>query len=527
MGGVTGKALISAVAAIACASASTLPAAAQTSKEDGSRYVQCDGMPNNMTAGETAARLLGAVTLLALFAPAPEAADPDKRKFGAEGVAVCTGLLEGDGREGNPERRLGLILARAVHHIEAKDYDAALSDVALARSETMAAGLMADPYFARSRGRAFDRLESEILLRKGDPVAAQVKGFETVPSIGFSITRLLGISDLHEWNREAVAGEDAYYARMTKLWPQLAFGKASRLEELGQFSEAAAVRDALVALDVSSTDDLRSSAILAQAALTHRLTGNAERATELAAAARANVAARKAAGKPETSESGIVEVLDLLMIVETADKGDLAAARRLFSARSQWVDASFGAVIEVNRRLRAGATPDELIGGLAKSPQTLWEERRDTGAATHFQKDGDNKTLFGMLPPLVPAAAYESMSKQVWNTAKSKLLIPADKKAKTPPKYELLWQYAANPQVAYEAYALHAALLAKSRGHKGFMIQPLLTENLFAARIRTGNPGDAGLPNEFYNDAETVIAELSPMIPSPEMLKARRAARNR
>jgi hypothetical protein len=51
----------------------------ETKKEEGSLYLQCDGNPNNMTAGESAARLLGAVTLLGLVAPPPESADASKR----------------------------------------------------------------------------------------------------------------------------------------------------------------------------------------------------------------------------------------------------------------------------------------------------------------------------------------------------------------------------------------------------------------------------------------------------------------
>ena len=82
---------------VAIAIAAMLPvqsaiAAPADEPKAGSLYLQCDGNPNNMTSGESAARLLGAVTLLALFAPPPESADSSKRKFGAEGVAACSGL---------------------------------------------------------------------------------------------------------------------------------------------------------------------------------------------------------------------------------------------------------------------------------------------------------------------------------------------------------------------------------------------------------------------------------------------------
>jgi hypothetical protein len=82
-----------------------------------SLYVQCDGNPNNMSAGESAARLLGAITLLALFAPAPEAADASKRKMGKDGVDACNQILLNDKGEGNNARRIELVLARALHQI--------------------------------------------------------------------------------------------------------------------------------------------------------------------------------------------------------------------------------------------------------------------------------------------------------------------------------------------------------------------------------------------------------------------------
>ena len=112
---------------------------AQAAEKPGSAYVQCDGQPDNVTDGETAARLLGAVTLLGLFAPPHESPDASKRKFGAAGVAACDSLLTGEKPENNATRRLGLILGRALHQIEAKNYEAALDDVALARREAESA----------------------------------------------------------------------------------------------------------------------------------------------------------------------------------------------------------------------------------------------------------------------------------------------------------------------------------------------------------------------------------------------------
>ena len=43
---------------------------------------------------------------------------------------------------------------------------------------------------------------------------------------------------------------------------------------------------------------------------------------------------------------------------------------------------------EVNQRLRDGATPDELIGGLAKTSDQLWSEQAEASKAAALAKAG-------------------------------------------------------------------------------------------------------------------------------------------
>lgn len=149
------------------------PPVAPAEKIVGSHYLQCDGNPNNMSAGEGIARFIGAVTLLGLFAPAVEQPSPAARLFGERGIAACSQLIDGPGRESSVVRRLPLILARALHRIEAGDYRAAILDVALARKEADVAGLATNPYFARSLGISFDMIEAEALFAAGDVDAAR------------------------------------------------------------------------------------------------------------------------------------------------------------------------------------------------------------------------------------------------------------------------------------------------------------------------------------------------------------------
>ncbi len=501
------------LAGVGAQTAAAAPTAADP--KPGSAYLQCDGKPNNMTAGESAARLLGAVTLLGLFAPQPETADASKRKFGADGVAVCSSLIEGDHAEGNPDRRVGLILGRALHRIEATDYSGAIADAELARREATAAGLMASPYYLRSRGTAFDAVESAALLRQGRAADARAASLRSTAGLGYAVLPTLGMATFAAWNRNASADELAFMERRSRMAPPAAGAEAERLEELGRFGDAARIRDGLIDYQRAASPDLIASGLFARAALSHALAGDREGAARLAEEARANADKRRADGKPDANESELVELADLYGIVDTATRGDAKAARRLFAARSQWVSPSFGVVLEVDRRLREGATPDELIGGLKNTPDQLWQERADRARAAMVAKDADNATLFHMIAAATPASAYQSLSKTVWRTDKSKMLLKPSAKAPSTSRFETLYLFGANPFAVFDAYALHAALLAKSRGQQGFVILPVLN-GVYAARILTGNRGEPGLPPALFNDADAVIAALSPIIPSPD-----------
>lgn len=501
------------------ASASAQAQAAAPAKPAGSLYLQCDGQPNNMTDGEMAARLLGAVTLLGLFAKPPESADASKRQFGAAGVAACTSLIEGERREGNPNRRIGLILGRAIHQIEAKKPEAALQDVALARREAEAAGLTKDPYWMASRGRSFDQVEAAALFRLDKPAEAQEASLRGVEAQQYSLLGLIDLASYDDYVERPSAAEDRRLAFLTRLaWP-MGNHRADRLEQAGRFAEAARLRDAIVEYDATHTPEFNDSSLLAEAAVSHALAGNAEVAAERAKAAKANSEARKAAGKPENDAAEIVELLDLHAVLDLASKGDLKTARRLFSARSEWIAPSFGAVAEVNRRLRAGASADELIGGLAKTPEQLWAERRDAKKAALLAKDGDNKALFGNMAPALTPRPFTDLSRNVWNVEKSRIILK--RKPTDTSKFDLMFLYGTHPDVALQAYLLHAALTAKSRGHQGFVFNPLITSQFIAGTFRSGNMGEKGFAPDLFIAADPVIAALRQFFPDPETLKAR------
>jgi hypothetical protein len=168
----------------------------------------------------------------------------------------------------------------------------------------------------------------------------------------------------------------------------------------------------------------------------------------------------------------------------------------------------------MNRRLRVGAAADELIGGLARSPEDIWKEHVETSRAALLAKDSDNKTLFRLIPAEFSIKAYQTAAKDVWRTDKSKIILKSKADpAKNP--MELMFLPFVHPVVAMDAYMLHAALIARSRGQQGFVFMPILTDKLVAASFRTGNRGDRGFPPELFIDANEVIAKLSPLFPAP------------
>lgn len=522
-----------AAAAMAAMLAPAVAPAAETQvdakKEEGSLYLQCDGNPNNMTAGESAARLLGAVTLLGLFAPPPESADASKRKFGADGAAACSGILEGEKAEGNPRRRIPLILARAVHQIEAKDYAAAGADVAKARAEADAAQLTADPYFNRSMGLSFDQVEAAILVRQDRVPDAMRVALAATDKHRFSLLPLISMQD---YAKLAPLGSDADIAHVqavARLAPGMTDLAADRLEEIGRYGEAARMRADLVRFQsigkTKEGEPLRPSTLaVAQLALSEALAGDWDAAAAAAKRARSIDDARVGEGKPEAMDVRLqtTEVLDLYEVLLLAKDGKPEAARRQFTARSRWLAPSFGAVMAANRLLYADAPAADRVAQLTQPADAMWAERATAARAELTAKDSDNKTLFQLIEPYVAAAAFEAQSKSVWRTDKSKIFIKLKSDDALEPETKIAFLYGVQPDVAYDSMMLHAALDAKAQGKQGFTFAPLFDKYL-AAVVRAGSPGDEIMPASLYLDADAVIAALSPAIPDPVTLKARRA----
>jgi|GEM_PF-1200906 len=486
-------------------------------RKNGSWYLRCDGKPNNMTDGEGFARLVGAVTLLGLFAPAPEVADPAKRLFGAKGVEACTHLIDDPQKgEHNVIRRLPLILARAAHRIEAKDYDGALADVDKARAEASAANLVGNAYFDRSMGLSFDLLESEARLRKGEleaSTAVRIRGALKMP---WSWYPKVAASPYAIFGMTLTADELRYYDQAALLDTFSLLRGAARLEDAGRFAEAAARRETLLVDSESMMADDRSSLLYAVNALTLALAGQWDQAAKRAEEARSNLEARRAEGKAEDNSSTVIEYLDLYGVVAAFHAGKAAEARRVFTARSEWSSPSHGAVEGVAALLLPGIKPEERIGLLAETRMQRENRARTEMMASLAERDKNNKTLFGYILPYASIRDFESQSRQVWGIQKSKMLIAS----KEPRKNGMETYFNDGPAMTQpDALLLHAALLAKAQGKQfNFFING---NNVRGGWVRMGTKGDGRVTDALLIDPDAVIAELSQVIPSPEALAVR------
>ena len=507
----------------------TGPVAPPHNTGDPSLYLQCDGNPAHMSDAEKFARFMGAITLLGLFAPRPEVPEPAKRLFAEKGVEACSQLIDGTDapKKMAPEnfvpRRLPLILARAAHQIEAKNYSAALTDVQKARDEAKAAGLAGNPYFERSMGLSFNLMEASADVGLGDFEAARKAGLASLAFSRWSVLPLLTRRDFGANLRAGSSDEDASRDGSDKVFVTDAATHAARLEQLGRYEEASALREALItrAALIDSTTKLVWP--LAAAAVDHAMASQWDKADERAEGARTALESADEAGKPDAARAPTLEYLDFYHVLKLAHEGRVDEARTLYAARTEWSSVFPGLRFNVADMLRKGARPDQLTGPLAKSGEQQFNDQRQLALAQMLQYNTNNQSLFSFILPYASVEDYEKLSDAVWNLKQERFIksdpLPnsrfhAISGGLTYPSRETMF-------IAQDAMLLHAALAARAQGFKGLLYMTTRTVNE-SSLVSFANPGP-DIPGQFYIDADAVIAELRQLIPSPDELAARRA----
>lgn len=493
-------------AATACALALTALAASPAAAA--SDYLRCDGQTKGMGIAEGLARLTVVIGTMGLLG-APESDNVRERRFGKEGVEACTqALADGKGKN-DPRRRARLMLARAIHYVEAKDFDAALKDV---RSFPAIGGEKADdPGFLRSLALSALDLEAAILVRMDKPAEAEAVALRMAAQSPYDFQNQIRANRYITPTTGMTEAKRDFYRNFIRLAPEARLEQVEALEWAGDFAGAADASEGLLAL----IDSVGPVPLLnARAAVQNILAGRIDRAEPLIAAARRQndeTAARVAgsAGASQESVSRTDELLDFARIARLAADGKIAEARTQFGARSRWLAPSVPAVAHLTAKLRDGADHASLAGALERDPETL---KADAVAAQQKTLTDDNatKALYSAIRPLLDNGDYAGLAKNMRQIDKSKFL---QKKTDDRPG-ETLVMTGGNGVPAGEGFLLHAALLAKSRGKTSFAILPIRFSTI-TGRVLIQEP-DGKLPQDAFIKADEVIQALGPRFPKPE-----------
>ncbi len=486
---------------------------APSKKETGSAWVQCDGQPADMSVGEAAAYLLAITAtggIVGGLVGAPETGDVAKRLKGAEGVAACDQALA---RETADLRKVQLQLARGVHRIEAKDYDAALADIRGAAAA--APGPAAEPDFKRTMGVSIMELEAAALVRQGKTAEAEKLALAMAEIAPYDVLTQLRALSYANLTADMTPEKQAFFDRFARIYPPALFARYEAKLWAGDFAGAAADLERFDALHKAFFSDAEPMTLsLARRSAAYMLAGDLKRSDEVAVEARAAVEKLIRSGKASESASVISqaeELLDFQAVGRKLADGKVAEARASFAARSRWLAPKAPAVAVLTERLQAGASPAELTGALARTPADIRAEGLAIEAAALAEPADETKALFGALRPYVKNG-HAAYTRAVWNTGKSRYLVKRTEKSKY--NGELMFAYGAYGQAGGEAILLHAALMARHRGHAGFMMGPTRSK-LDNTLVMFGDPGGPGMVDGMVLDAGEVIRALSPEMPEP------------
>ncbi|UVO55288.1 hypothetical protein [Sphingomonas sp. SUN039] len=482
-------------------------AIASTPARAASDYVQCDGQAKGMDFAEGLARFTVILGSLGLFG-SPEQDNAAERRFGQEGVDACTRAVD-DGRgKGNDLRRSRLLLARAIHHVEAKNLDAALADVR--QFPAIGGEKAADPLFLRSFALSALELEAAVLLRQGKTAEAEAVALKMAAASPYDLANLVRVTGYLDKSLPVSAAKRAYFANVIRLMPELRLSWADALRWQGDYGAAGDEAGAVVAM---LADKDASAQLIAGQALDLYMAGRAGEADALAARARSDNDTRAASETTDAAKAVITRTDDLLAfarIVVAMKAGQTAEARRMFAARERWLSVPVPTVADVAARLRVGAAPAELTGALARDPAALRSEAL-SGELTRRTNEAALKAMYRTIRPYLSPGNYSALSKNVNETAKSKYM-PV--KQDTLPG-ETVTVTGGIGVAGGEAVLLHSALIARARGKTAFAIVPFRS-SLSTARVLFENPGTSKLPSSAYFAADAVVAALGPrFVPPP------------
>jgi hypothetical protein len=484
----------------ACLAASAMVTTPALAASD---YVKCDGQSKGMGVAEGLARLTVIIGTLGL-AGSPEQDNVTERRFGEEGIAACTRALS-DGRGKTDDRRRSrLILARAIHSLEAKKHDAALAD---ARSFPAIAGEKAtDPLFLRSFGLSAMEVEARSLAQAGKWSEAEDAALRMAEASDYDVSNLSRAASLIADTSPVTDRKRALYDKLIRMNPVWRVNYANMLQWNGLFAEAAAVRKPLPDLFY---DDLMHPRVLAETAAVQFLSGDNQGAEANLAEARKKTEeqAGKIAGKSgdivTRMQSDIAiadEHIAFCGIVRAAQSGQIEKARQLFNSRERWLAPNHSVMAYVTAQLQKGMDSN-IAGPLSRSPAS-YREAAIKAFQDRVNETTHDKSVYYLIRPYLSTGDYSRVAKQVRESPSKFMPVKQDNfKGET---VSITGSYGV---AGSEALLLHAAWVAKSRGKSGFaLLLPRSVGN--SARVLFGSPEDFNLPASAFFNADKVDADL-------------------
>ncbi|HTW33925.1 MAG TPA: hypothetical protein VMD53_04840 [Rhizomicrobium sp.] len=487
---------------------------------EGSVYVRCDGFPPHRSAGELAARILLIMATAGLAGPG-EKADVNKRLSGADGVAACTAALAGETDE---IRKVQLTLARAVHYIEAKDYQSALSDAQVA--PTLAGAKTNDFGFQHSLMLSSLELQAYALVYLNRPAEAEATALTMAEIAPYDVIAQERAGRFVGLTADLTPAKKAYFERAAKITPSGALYYAHAYEWIGDYTTAAglyqAVLERIDGFKNDKTPPVPQPALEAGHAIALAMAGHLAESNAIAAATRKEIDALMQNGQSAPWQSVVnsaEEELDFQAIAADFAAGKVAQARAAFAARSRWTATPAAAVADLTERLRKGAPADALTGALARDPASIRSDSHSAWAgALTSEADNQKNLLYSAIRPLTSMDQYNHWNDDIRQTTDSPFL--PKKNGKETYTGDFVFMPRANGIPTGEALLMHCALLARAQGKAGFMLNSY-RPRLDAAIVRFGNPGDPGMPASLFIDAATVIAALSGEFPDPAVKTAK------
>ena len=482
----------------------------------GSEYLQCDGQPALMSGAALAGWAVTMTATLGIvggLVGAPEEADLNKRVDGDAGVAACAKALAHDT---NDLRRAQLTLAKAIHQMEARRYDAAIADAhGLAAA---APTRSAEPGFQRSLGLAALEIEAAALVRLGRPAEAEAVALRMGAAAPYDVFNQVRAAAYVGLTPDLTPAKRAWFDQAVRLWPDFLGREAAVDQWAGRYEPASDRLADLVSVALGYDPDPEPPPlplITAARAVSLMAAGRQDLSDALADQGRAEVEGMVRDGKAQAQQNTVAqaqELLDFQAIGRQLAQGHAPEARAAFAAHAHWFSPTPPAVAWLGGRLRDGAPAAQLTGSLAVDPARL----RADWFANRLKAMAEDKKAVANLWPAVryrPPNAFNNLPPAVWNTAKSPLIVK--RTPKDTYKGEVILITGFQNEAASEAILLHAALLARARGKTGF-VMPLTRRQINAAAVRIGDPGDPGFPARATFNAAKVIADLSPEMPDPK-----------